>query len=157
MSGFRTAVGLAVALGGCGISDPAELLDARILLSDSLVASSAPIEVRVEATNRSSTTVQVDSNGCPHVFRVEDDDGDIVGPPSPICAAVYVPPTTLLPGESISFTYQWSGDDLAHADLPAGEYRLRGWVLHPRLGRAYSDEVSVTVVVASAIADDAVS
>lgn len=137
---------LSVVFAGCGTTGPADVLDTRLFVSDSIVHPLAPIEVRIEATNRSSRDVRVDSNVCPRVFRIVDVDGRIVGPPASLCHLAFAQPTVLAPGASFGVTYQWAGDDRNHFALPAGGYRLRGWIEHVPLGPVYSDEVRVRVV-----------
>jgi hypothetical protein len=137
---------LSAAFAGCGATDPADLLDTRLFVSDSTVHPLAPIDVRIETTNRSSRDVRVDSNACPRVFRIVDVDGQIVGPPTSLCALAFAQPTVLAPGASFGFTYQWAGDDRNYFALPEGEYHLRGWINHSPLGPVYSDDVRVRVV-----------
>src|SRR5690554_3358431 len=89
---------LSVVFAGCGTTGPADVLDTRLFVSDSIVHPLAPIEVRIEATNRSSRDVRVDSNVCPRVFRIVDVDGRIVGPPASLCHLAFAQPTVLAPG-----------------------------------------------------------
>ena len=146
LRGLFVPLGL-VALATC-VTDPAEFVETVLIASDSIVSSSDPIEIEVVATNVGTSSVQVDAHGCPQLFMVMDAQGVVVGPEPVACLAVLLPPRTLLPGESLGFSYSWSGG-AAFADgvqLPEGQYQVRGWVLVVSGGQVYTNTLDVRVI-----------
>lgn len=118
---------LALATCDHGVA-PALGVDVEVVLSEAVVSPSAPIEVRVEATNRGRQVVRISMNACPHLFEVRDASDRVVGPEPATCLAAVVPPRDLGPGETQVFEYMWSGLGSDRQVLPDGPYVIRGWI-----------------------------
>ncbi len=141
---FVVGLGLAI-LFGCTITDPSDVIDVEVVVSDSIVTAVAPVVVEVTATNRSVSDISVSSSGCPQLFHVLNASGEVVGPEGVACALIAMPPAILRPGESIAFRYNWSGGANSEigARVPDGEYQVQGWVLLMSHGPVYSESVPV--------------
>jgi len=98
-------------------------------LSSSVLTTGTPITITVTLRNVSRTTAHIEAGGCPARFVVDTRDGHAVAPGEEICEAVFIP-RDLAPGESISFTQDWSGMSVVGDDglvtVPAGDYIVLG-------------------------------
>lgn len=86
----------------------------------------------VRFTNASPTPAQVQLF-CRHLFEVSNILGEVVAGREPFyCIAVFVPPVTLMPFESIERRFTWNGhrryrDGVwVNEPVPAGLYRVYG-------------------------------
>lgn len=137
-----------VPVAACGVTDPADAVDVELIVSDSVVSSSAPVTVRIDATNRGLRPVSISTTGCPQLFRVADEAGREVGPEAALCLLAIFPPKRLAPGETHSFAYEWRGGSKSGEGelVPAGRYELRGWVLTASGRRVLSNTVDVRMI-----------
>lgn len=98
-------------------------------LSSSVLTTGTPITVTVTLRNVSKTTAHIEASGCPSRFVVDSRDGHAVAPGGEVCTLVGIE-RDLAPGESISFSQDWSGMSVVGGDglvtVPAGEYIVLG-------------------------------
>jgi hypothetical protein len=136
-------------LSGCtGLTEATQQLEVTVTASRSSVAATRPIEITVTATNRNSQAAEVIANSCPEAYRVISADGVTVAPGAALCTAMALQ-RRLQPGESMVFSYTWSGTTRNAIDgppvpLPAGSYRVQGFV-ETRDGEARSNLLDVQV------------
>lgn len=125
---FTAVFALALVSASCRSDQgPRDLLDVTVQLSSDLLLIPESVTVQVVATNRGTNSMQVSAYTCPAVFGVFDSELQRVGPRSPVCLMVGLPPHDLAPGRSFVYEYAWDGSGRTGV-LARGTYHIVGEV-----------------------------
>ena len=141
----RLPVMIWAALCACSITGPADHLDARLTLDETVVTSGATSTAQIEVTNHGSEAIEIEAVTCPPRVLVFDDGGDQVGQPSVLCPAVLTAPAVLGPGATHTWTQGWFASDERGAALPPGTYRVQAWLATVGGDPVLTNRVAVSV------------
>ena len=113
-------------LTGIGCRSPTEPLAQAIVVTTVAPTNNSVIRVTITTTvtNSAWRTLRLETNACPHRFRVETLAGTRVELIDQICAAISLP-VTLAPGQSYNFVEQWDGT-VSNGERVSGTYRVVG-------------------------------
>ena len=143
----------AILLAGCAGAPSQSDGGVSVVLSvdRTTVTTSTPVQLTITTTNRGTTPAEIvdpRSYACPRPYGVVNAAGNAVPLPTRVCAAIAFTPRLLQPGESVSVTDQWSGDqsDGAFGAVPVapGAYQLTAR-LAPQQQLLVSSPVTVSV------------
>ena len=100
--------------------------------------------ITISASNEGSETVVLNAKQCPFHFQVINAQGSVVGPGARECSMeAYL--RDVAPGETLVQQYRWALDGNGGIQVPAGEYRIRGWAYGAQNLRARSGDVTITI------------
>jgi hypothetical protein len=142
----------AVLAAGC--SDPSSPPDLSIVVvaSASSLHAGERLTVNVTVLNTGTREHTITVNGCPAPFSVFDQEGNAVTPTSQICTAD-LRLQTLGPGDSYSFTSDWTGETSTLSNgtwirqpVAPGTYSLRGQITAFGLGQLTGGLAQVVVL-----------
>jgi hypothetical protein len=152
----RTILILSVApLAGCFLTtEPADSVDLQVAVDPTNLRIGDSATIIVSLTNRRSSPIEFQTNGCPVHFAVFDDDGRMVAPS--ILGCPLVPRTvSLAAGEEERYQFTWLGEPWSNSRphygpyptefLEPGAYTVRG-VLPLESRNRLSSPVSVELL-----------
>lgn len=122
-----------ILLAGCADAPSKSEGGVSVVLSvdRTTVTTSTPVQLTITTTNRGATPVEIAdprSYACPRPYGVVNAAGNAVPLPTRVCATIAFAPRLLQPGESVSVTDQWTGDqsDGAFGAVPVapGAYQI---------------------------------